>query len=89
MTEIRATTLIMEKVLLIGRILVDCAEHSLEKALGKALKPLGKHRVVGRIFREEGKKRTAKENDRRCSFTFNLQGNIWRVTRILTQTVNF
>ena len=76
MTEIRATTLIMEKVLMTGRILGDCAEHSLVKALGKALKPLGKHRVVGRIFRKEGKTRTAKESGRRCSFTLNLQGNI-------------
>ena len=87
-TEIRATTLIMEKVLMTGRILGDCAEHSLVKALGKALKPLGKHRVVGRIFRKEEKTRTAKSG-RRCSFTLNLQGNIWRVVRILTQSLNF
>lgn len=51
--EIRATTLVMGRSLLIGGIPGRCAEHRLETAQGEPSKPLGKCRGVGKIFREE------------------------------------
>ena len=52
------------------------------KSSRESSKTLGKHRVVGRIFRRGEKTRTAKESGTRCSFTLNLQGNVWRVVSL-------
>lgn len=45
----------MGKSLLTGGTPERYAEHRLEKAHGEALKPLGKCRVAGKIFREDEK----------------------------------